>query len=251
MISERIGTCAIMQPSFLPWVGYFNLIAHSEHFIFFTDAEFSKGSWHNRNQVLVEGKKAWITCPIERASLHSALDSIQLKPGNQWREKMTRTLIHSYAKAPFLNELTFILDIINDSADLSLVELNIHLIKQISKELSLDAKFSESRQLKINLDRSKKLEALILNKNCSRYLSPVGAKEYLLEDGVLPSSTIELAFQEYTPKNYIQFKSHDFVSHLSIFDVIANLGMHETRRYVLKGAEMDAEYHEIAKNVNS
>jgi hypothetical protein len=241
MIPERIGTCAIMQPSFLPWAGYFNLIAHSEHFIFLTDAEFSKGSWHNRNQVLIEGKKAWVTCPIERAGMHSALDSIQLKPGNQWREKMTRTLLHNYAKAPFLNEVTFILDTINGSAHLSLAELNIHLIKQISKELSLDTKFSESRQLNVNLDRSKKLEALILNKKCTRYLSPVGAKEYLIEDGVLPSSTIKLSFQEYIPKKYIQDKSEEFVSHLSIFDVIANLGMHETSEYILKGIETNAK----------
>ena len=227
-----------MQPSFLPWAGYFNLIANSEHFIFLTDADFSKGSWHNRNQVLIGGKKAWITCPIERAGLNSALDSIQLQPGNRWREKMTRTLLHSYSKAPFLNELTFILDIINDSADLSLVELNIQLIKQISLGLSLQVKFSESRSLNINLDRSKKLEALILNKNCTRYLSPVGAKEYLFEDGVLPSSTINLAFQEYTPKNYTQFKSQEFVSYLSIFDIIANLGMREAGRYVLEGSEI-------------
>ena len=93
MIPDRNGTCAIMQPSFLPWAGYFNLIANSEHFIFLTDAEFSKGSWHNRNQVLIQGKKSWITCPIEKGGLHSALDSIQLKPGNQWRAKMIKTLI--------------------------------------------------------------------------------------------------------------------------------------------------------------
>jgi len=237
MISDRTGTCAIMQPSFLPWAGYFNLITLSEHFVFLTDAEFSKGSWHNRNQVLIEGKKAWITCPIERAGMHSALDSIQLKPGNQWRKKMTRTLLHNYAKAPFLNEVKFILDTINESAHLSLAELNIHLIRQISEQLSIDTKFSESRQLNINLPRSKKLEALILDKDCIRYLSPVGAKEYLIEDGVLPNSSIKLAFQEYIPQPYTQYNSQEFVSHLSIFDVIANLGMHETSEYILNGIE--------------
>ena len=240
MMRERISTCAIMQPSFLPWAGYFNLIANSEHFIFLTDAAFQKGSWHNRNQILIGGKKSWITCPIERVGLHSALDSIQLQPGDRWREKMTRTLLQSYTKAPFSNELTFILDIINDSAVLSLVELNIQLIKQISRELSLKATFSESRSLNINLDRSKKLEALILAKNCTRYLSPIGAKDYLFEDGVLPSPAIKLAFQEYTPKNYVQFKSQEFVSHLSIFDVIANLGMREAGLYVLGGEEIFA-----------
>ena len=150
---------------------------------------------------------------------------------------MTRTLLHNYARAPFLNEVKFILDTLNDSAYLSLAELNIRLIKQISEELSLDTKFSESRQLNINLPRSKKLEALILDKDCIRYLSPVGAKEYLIEDGVLPNSSINLAFQEYIPQPYTQYNSQEFVSHLSIFDVIANLGMHETSEYVLNGIE--------------
>lgn len=151
---------------------------------------------------------------------------------------MTKTLLQSYSKARFSHELALILDIINESADLSLVELNIQLIKQISQELSLQVKFSESRSLEINLDRSRKLEALILNKNCSRYLSPVGAKDYLFEDGVLPSSTISLAFQEYTPENYTQLKTKEFVSHLSILDVVANLGMREAGRYVRKGSQI-------------
>ena len=100
MTYHRTGTCAIMQPSFLPWAGYFNLIALSEHFIFLTDAEFSKGSWHNRNQVLIEGKKAWITCPIERAGMHSALDSIQLKSEISG-EKNDKNLAPQLCKTPF------------------------------------------------------------------------------------------------------------------------------------------------------
>ena len=83
-------------------------------------------------------------------------------------------------------------------------------------KVCLETKFSESRTSNIKLQRSQKLEALILSKNCNRYLSPVGVKEYLIEDGVLPSSTIKLAFQEYTPRHYTQIKSKAFVSHLSI-----------------------------------
>ena len=148
---------------------------------------------------------------------------------------MTKTLQHNYAKAPFFDDIKFILDIINEATCLSLVELNIRLIKEISMKLSLEAKFSESRPLNLKLNRSKKLEALILNKKCTRYLSPVGAKEYLVEDGILPSKSIQLAFQEYRPKNYTQSRSHEFVSHLSIVDIIANLGICESRPYVCEG----------------
>ena len=230
-----MGTCVIMQPSFLPWGGYFNLIARSDHFVFLTDAEFQKGSWHNRNQILIQGKKSWITCPIQRAGMHSALDSIQLQVGDRWRNKLTRTMFQSYSKSSFFSDVEFILDIINESADLALVELNMRLIKEICCKLSLETQFSESRDLSINSDRSNKLYEIILNKKCGRYLSPMGSKDYLYEDNVLPNSPIELEFQNYVPTDYTQFNSPLFVSHLSIFDVIANLGIRDAGNYVLKG----------------
>lgn len=234
-MSEDIGTCVIMQPTFLPWAGYFNLIASSDHFVFLTDAEFQKGSWHNRNQILIQGKKSWITCPIQRDGLHSALDSIHLQADDRWKKKLTRTMLQSYAKASFVSDVEFILDIINDSVDLTLVELNMRLIIQICSKLSLETQFSESRDLNINSDRSNKLYEIILNKNCGRYLSPMGSKDYLYEDNVLPNSIIELNFQNYVPTEYKQVNSSLFVSHLSIFDVIANLGIKGARNYVLRG----------------
>ena len=97
--------------------------------------------------------------------------------------------------------------------------------------------FSGTETIALLDSTAEKLEALILDKDCIRYLSPVGAKEYLIEDGVLPNSSINLAFQEYIPQPYTQYNSQEFVSHLSIFDVIANLGMHETSEYVLNGIE--------------
>lgn len=233
MTEEGGGICAIMQPTFLPWAGYFNLIARSDYFIFLTDAEFSKGSWHNRNQILIEGKKAWLTCPVEHNGLHSLLNAISLKPGLQWRQKMARTLVQNYGKAPFFSETTFIIDTIVGSVGLSLAELNIELIRQISNRIFITSEFSESEHLHINLNRSKKLEALIMDKKCSTYLSPVGAKSYLFEDGVLPTKSIDVVFQDYVPREYKQFKAQQFVSHLSIFDVIANLGLSAAGEYVL------------------
>lgn len=234
-MSDDLRTCVIMQPCFLPWAGYFNLIANADHFVFLTDAAFQKGSWHNRNQILIQGKKSWITCPIQRNELNSALDSIELQPDSRWRNKLTRTMIQSYTKASFFNDVEFILDIINDSVGLTLVELNIRLIRQICSELSLETQFSDSRELCIDSGRSEKLYEIIKNKNCGRYLSPMGSKDYIYEDNVLPNSPIELDFQNFVPVEYEQVNSPTFVSHLSIFDVIANLGIRGAGNYVLKG----------------
>ena len=57
---------SIMQPTFLPWLGYFQLINSVDKFVFLDDVQYSKGSWHNRNQILLSGKKQWITIPIKK-----------------------------------------------------------------------------------------------------------------------------------------------------------------------------------------
>ena len=232
LMSEKIMTCAIMQPTFLPWAGYFNLINDSDYFVFLTDAEYQKGSWHSRNQILVQGNQSWITCPIQRDGLHTSLDKIKLQADERWRLKLIRTMQQSYKKAPFFADLEFILDVIMDLKDLSLVELNIRLIKLISAGMGLETQFSKSRDLNIELDRSNKLVEIIKVMNCGRYLSPVGAKDYLYDDNVLPNSGVVLDFQDYVPTEYKQFNAKTFVSHLSIFDVIGNLGLKEARDYV-------------------
>ena len=84
---------AIMQPSFLPWAGYFNLIANSDHFVFLTDAAFQKNSWHNRNKILVNGKKSWITCPVQRGPLGTPLDMIMLQDEDRWVKKLLMTKV--------------------------------------------------------------------------------------------------------------------------------------------------------------
>ena len=61
--------CAIMQPTFLPWAGYFNLIAEVDTFVFLDDAQLQKNSWHNRNQILLNHKKHWISVPVKRSNL--------------------------------------------------------------------------------------------------------------------------------------------------------------------------------------
>ena len=61
--------CAVMQPNYFPWAGYFNLINKADTFVFLDDAQFSKSNWHNRNSILVKQKKIWITVPLKKSKL--------------------------------------------------------------------------------------------------------------------------------------------------------------------------------------
>ena len=72
---QKTKVISISQPTFLPWIGYFDLIDRSDCFIFFDDAQFSKHSWHQRNKIIND---AWITLPISSGNSHKLLCDINL-----------------------------------------------------------------------------------------------------------------------------------------------------------------------------
>ena len=101
--------------------------------------------------------------------------------------------------------------------------------------MSLNAKIYRSSELGIKGIRTKRLVSLCEHFKASVYLSPQGASEYLAEDGFEASTSTRLQFQNYQPTSYIQRGVKDFNSHLSILDVLANLGWEKTRKYIHKG----------------
>ena len=67
---------SIMQPTFIPWSGYFNLISKSDSFIFLDDVEYSKGSWHNRNFLYINEEPVRITLPVKKTSNKTLLNEV-------------------------------------------------------------------------------------------------------------------------------------------------------------------------------
>ena len=82
--------CSIMQPHFLPWIGYFNLIAQSEKFIFLDDAQFSKNNWHNRNRILNNNLPLWISVPIKSGNLKKKINETEIVSDDRWKTKMVK-----------------------------------------------------------------------------------------------------------------------------------------------------------------
>ena len=89
-----------MQPTYLPWAGYFNLIYNTDIFIFLDDAQYSKGSWHNRNRILNNFKETWITIPLKKHKLNTNLNKIYLHDLESWKKTHINLLKESYFKHP-------------------------------------------------------------------------------------------------------------------------------------------------------
>ncbi|MBS0286826.1 MAG: WbqC family protein [Proteobacteria bacterium] len=222
-----------MQPTYLPWAGYFNLISKVDYFVFLDDAQFQKGSWHNRNRLLINQAAAWITVPVMRAFLGQPICDAKIDDSKAWRKQHVQTIRQNYSHHPFFASLEQIISIIEDSNIKILSDLNIRLITEICNVINLKYHFIRSSELQVEGRRSDKIKNICEKLNCAEYLSPLGAKEYLEEDQFTQLSDIKLSINSYDSVPYAQRKSAQFESYLSIVDVLANLGPKKTYDYII------------------
>jgi len=225
--------CAIMQPTYLPWSGYFNLISQVDRFVFLDDVQFEKQSWQTRNRILLQGQECLISVPVRKTRRNTLIREVLINNGSGWRRKHWLTLRTAYAGTPFGEEALALLEpVFNGEPPERLSEFNQAIILRIAQALSLSTTFVRASDLQCGEARSKHLIEILRKLECDEYLSPRGSAAYLEEDNFVTLSEISLLFQEFQPAPYKQFRSKDFISHLSIIDVIANIGIEATKTYI-------------------
>jgi hypothetical protein len=226
-----------MQPTYLPWAGYFNLISAAKHFVFLDDVQFEKSSWQNRNRLLLDGAAKYISVPTQRRSLAQLLNDIATDEQQNWRRKHIAMIQQIYGRHPFGKDVIALVSthLADKSANL-LSDINISIIQSCSERLEIDVEMHRASDLNIEGLRSERLISISRHFGCMTYLSPIGAREYLELDGSFASSSpIELKYQEYSPQRYPQHRFEGWVSHLSIIDVVANIGWNAAAKYVRSG----------------
>ena len=216
---------SIMQPIFLPWVGYFKMIKNSDLFIFLDDVQFEKKSYQRRNKILVSKKEKLITVPvITKNKFTQNINEVLIDNTRNWRYDLIETLRHNYSKHEFFQEnMLYIKKVINKDHD-KLVDLDLELIKSISNYLSINTKFELSSNFKINEKKEKKLITLLKKVGAKEYITPLRSKDYIGEGKIFSDNGINLTYFEYQCKKYNQKKSDKFISHLSIIDLLFNKG---------------------------
>ena len=154
-----------------------------------------------------------------------------------WRKKHVRLLEQNYGRHPKFFQLKEVLQAIADPTIEDIAELNIIIIKAFCSIIGNNFPYYRSSELDIIGQRSDRLIAICKNFGCDTYLSPIGAKEYLTNDNAFRKSNVKLRFQDYIPKEYPQKGSLQFISYLSFFDVVANIGVEEAKEYIKNGIQ--------------
>ena len=97
-------TLAIMQPYFFPYLGYFQLLAVAQTFVFLDDVNYQKGGWINRNRINRDGEECWFSIPVRKASHRRKISDTLASGDTKWRKNLLRQLEYAYRDAPFRSE---------------------------------------------------------------------------------------------------------------------------------------------------
>lgn len=221
-----------MQPTFLPWAGFFNLMSQVDDFVLLDDVQLEKQSWQTRNRLLIGGQVKWICVPVRHVSLSQTIAETQIADDARWRIKLARSVEQNYGKHAHYQDASEILELLVTNSSAGLSDLNEAVIRLVAKKLQIFPRLHRSSDLGVEGARSDRLANICRQLDAKEYLSPLGAALYLEEDGFAESGQVRLRFQDFPLSAYPQRTSPTFKSHLSIFDVVANLGWDESARYV-------------------
>lgn len=223
-----------MQPTYLPWSGYFNLMATADLFVILDDAQLQRSSWHSRNQIVLGGGAQMLTVPVKRTGLATRICDAEINYATDWRRSHLGQLRQAYRRAPWGAMVLELVEGALDSKPARLVELNLSLIRSLAEVLRIETPLVLASELGVEGVRTDRLVELCHVVKATSYLSPSGAAEYLAGDGFLERSGLELHIQEFVPDEYPQQGGSRFLPRMSVVDVLANVGASIARSYVSK-----------------
>ena len=218
---------AIHQPNFFPWLGYFDKIARSDVFIFLDHVQLQKtgGTWSNRVKLLQGGEARWVTAPILR-QFHGvlAIKEMEFQPANPWRDKLLKSLITNYSRAPFFVEVLELLEPLIRNPESKLARYNGAAVTAIVEYLGLATKkILWSSEIRVDGQSNDMLIALTRAVDGDAYLCGGGAAGYQ-EDAAFASSGVGLVYQNFQHPVYPQVGTKDYVLGLSVIDALMNIG---------------------------
>ena len=221
----------IMQPYFLPYIGFFQLIKAVDRYVFADDMNYIKQGWINRNNLLLGGRPFMFNLALIEASQNKKINEINVAED---QTKILKTIETNYRKAPFFNQVFPMIEDIIRYEDKNLARYVGNSIIKISGYLRLNAEFlynSDHECEKI----LKGQERLISNCHiygAKVYINAIGGTE-LYDKETFKKAGIDLFFLDTKPIEYKQF-NHPFVPNLSILDILMFNSVEETNEFLGK-----------------
>ncbi|MFQ5450335.1 MAG: WbqC family protein [Nitrospinaceae bacterium] len=214
---------AILQPSYLPWLGYFDQMDRADTFIFLDDVQFTRRDWRNRNKVRTREGWAWMTVPvIQKHRYRQSLKETRIDPSLPWQRKHLETLRASYGRCPFFDlYFPYLNKIYNKDWDF-LVDLCLETTGWLKEVLGISTPTLISSAMPAESAKAEKILWLCRKIGATHYLSGDAGKNYI-SPGEFSNNGVVVEFQNYRHPVYAQ-RFPGFVPYLSVIDLLFNMG---------------------------
>lgn len=232
--SEKVR-CAIIQPSYIPWRGYFDQIYKSDIFVFYDDVQYDKHGWRNRNRVKTHQGTQWLTIPVHSAGViidHAPINQIEIDWHTHWNRKHWTTIQQAYSKAPFYQKYEELIKYYYFKVHERLLsDFTIELTLALCKELGIqNTRFIRSSEIEASGHKTDRVIQILLYLGVNHYISGPSARDYIEEDKFYDAG-IELEYMDYDYPEYNQlYPPYD--PQVSIIDLLMMEGDGALRYFI-------------------
>jgi len=187
---------AIIQPSYIPWRGTFDIIHSVDVFVFLDDVQYTVRDWRNRNRIKThQGPSTWLSVPTKGGRDQRIMD-VEIDDTQDWRRKHVASLKHSYGRCKFFGEYFPRFSEVLLAGPSKLSELDIELTKLIAGWLSIECRYARSSDLDAQGTKDDRLIDIVQKMGGDAYLSGPAARDYIQPEK-FGRAGIALAYQDY------------------------------------------------------
>ena len=173
-------TASIMQPTYLPWLGYFDLTNRSDIFVFLDTVQLDKRSWQQRNRIKTPNSEIMLTVPVlTKGRFNQEIRDVEIDVSQRFEKKHFNSIQLNYKNSKYFKLYISELEEIFFSKINRLADLNIRLIKWLSSKIGIKTTFISSSELDVSGSKTELLINICKKINANHYLSPIGSKSYI------------------------------------------------------------------------
>jgi WbqC-like protein family len=222
---------AILQSNYIPWKGYFDIIASVDEFVIFDDVQYTRRDWRNRNKIVLNGSPFWLTIPVNsKGKYHEPIDSIKVAD-RTWARKHWQTIAQAYRNAPHFAAFAPVLeDLYGQAATLELLtEINELFLRGLSEFLGLAATLTRSDAVPRDTESpTGRLVEICRARAATQYVSGPAAKNYI-ESELFDRAGIALRYANYSGYPVYEQATQTFEHGVSMVDLIMRCGENARR----------------------
>jgi hypothetical protein len=234
-------TVAIVQSSYVPWKGYFDLIDRVDEFILYDDRQYTRRDWRNRNRIKTPQGPAWLTVPVDVKGRYTQRICDTQVSDPDWPRRHWKTLGHNYAAAPYFDDYRDLVEELYLGCRESLLSLvNHRFLTALCVVLAIETTLTWSMDYEAEGARTDRLVSLCRRAGAAEYLSGPTASAYL-EERKFAEAGIRLTYMDYA--GYPEYRQvHPPFEHgVSILDLVFCAGS-DARTYMKNASRAGAPH---------